>query len=167
MIDFAIVTSNELTEALRELEREAPRRVFRRVTRDIIPPLERQLDRLLRYEPPARTLGSPTFVWSFDPAKNARARRWFFANYPDGYTRTGAMAAAWESEISFDNGETTIGVRNDTDGASRVYGSEQFSQVPGHATTGWIPVAETIEEIGAQLEQDVEALWIEVVEEFI
>lgn len=167
MIDFTLDTGEALADDLRELEREAPRRVFRRITREIIPPLERLMDRRLRLQPPPRTPASPRFIWSHDPEKNARARRWFFANYPNGYTRTGALVQAWETAIEFDAGITRIEIENPARGASYVFGSDEFDQVPGHKTTGWPLVASVATEIGAELEDDIEELWETIVDTFI
>ena len=113
--------------------------VQRRLERTVTPHL---LDEL-KHTPP--TVKHP-FVWSYDPAKNARARRWFFAHYPKGYKRTGALSRSWK--ITFVRGKQSVSMRvtNNRKGASYVVGSlnGKIGQVPGHKTSGWPLAAPTI-----------------------
>jgi len=113
--------------------------VERRLARTVTPHL---LDEL-RYTPP--TVKHP-FVWSFDPVKNARARRWWFANNSGPYKRTGALSRSWK--ITFMRGKQSISMRvtNNRKGASYVVGSlnGKLGQVPGHKTSGWPLAAPTI-----------------------
>ncbi len=166
-IDVSITTSESLVSDLKELERDFPKQVLRRVVRDVIPPLERRLDRVLANEPPRRNAGSPTFIWSFNPAANARARRWFFAHFPKGYTRTGQMAKSWMSEIFLDGDTIVISVTNPAPGSSFVYGDDARSQIPGHATTGWPETDDIITRFGAETEDDIEDLAFAIVEEYL
>jgi hypothetical protein len=77
-------------------------------------------------------------AWSTDPAANRRAQRWFFANYPNGFRRTGALNRAWRL--------TARGLRLSLENASRA-ASYVFSFAknvrarggrpnPGHIRTG-------------------------------
>jgi hypothetical protein len=83
------------------------------------------------------------FIWSYDPAANARARRWYFANkVPKGsrggrYQRTGALEAAWEVVFVEDDSGAAIVLQNDEDAARYVWGNRQ---VPSHYLTGWQPI---------------------------
>lgn len=119
------------------------KRLERRVAREVIPPVERYLDRLIDQlmseQPPRRTRNSPPFVWSLNPLKNARGRAGFFARYPNGYTRTGRMARAWTGSVEYREGAVAVSLVNPSAGASYVYGAPQwnYEQVPGHVTTGW------------------------------
>jgi hypothetical protein len=80
------------------------------------------------------------FVWSYDPAAQARARRWYFANkVPKGskggrYQRTGDIEAAWDITFVDDVEGASIQLENDAPGAEYVYGDKQ---VPSHYLTGW------------------------------
>jgi len=143
-IKIEINADDTLTDLITELKEFAPKRLPRLIVREVLPPAQRYLDQQvntrLRAYPPRRDKSRP-FVWSFDKRKNERARRWFFANYPNGYTRTGALGRAWEGDVTYaKSGEISVYVANDTRGASYVYGAEQFNykQVPGHVTTGWL-----------------------------
>jgi hypothetical protein len=81
------------------------------------------------------------FVWSLDPAANARGRRWWFANYvakqPKGrrkrYKRSGALAAGWK--IVFDARSGTIRATHPDERGVRYTQAER--QVPSHAKTKW------------------------------
>lgn len=113
--------------------------VQRRLERTVTPPFLQEL----RHE--AERVKHP-FVWSYDPVKNARARRWFFANFPKGYKRTGALSRSWK--ITFVRGKQSISMRvtNNRKGASFVVGSlnGKLGQVPGHSKSGWPLAAPTI-----------------------
>lgn len=161
-ITFEIDIDKALADLAKELREFVPKRLPRAISRKVIPPLERSLDRQiddkLRVYPPRRNEGSPPFVWSFDAEKNARARRWFHARYPNGYTRTGTLSRAWLGEITYKDNIITTRVENPEKAASYVYGGEPFDfvQVPGHSTTGWlnagIEVPEVILDVAIELE---------------
>lgn len=114
--------------------------------------VERRALRVLGAYPPERSL-SRRFRWSNDPAANARARRWFFAHYPNGYTRTGKLGEAWKIGMSVSVAGFSVTVINPAKAASYVYGSERYDQVPGHADTGWPPSQDTFLEIAAAAEK--------------
>lgn len=104
---------------------------------DVIP----QMKAALFYPGPAKNgLNSGTpFLWSFDPAANARARRWFFANYPEGYTRSGNFGRAWEITVAVKQAEVMLSVSNPTPGTRYIVGdfANGAGQIPGHRRTGW------------------------------
>ncbi len=113
--------------------------IARQTARDIQPFL---LDELRVY--PARQPTFP-FIWSNDPAANARARRYYFAvvakNNPGGrYQRTGAYANSWRVRFTGDG----LRVSSDYRGARWTGGSlardvqrARRWQIPSHRATGW------------------------------
>lgn len=113
--------------------------------------VERRALRVLGAYPPKRSL-SRKFVWSQDPVRNAKARRWFFAHYPNGYERTGQLGRAWKVALSVTVAGFSIGIGNPAKAASYVYGSEDTAQVPGHITTGWPAAEDTFTDIAAAAE---------------
>lgn len=115
---------------------------------------ERRALKVLGTYPPRRNLSRP-FVWSNNPEANARARRWFFANYPNGYTRTGDMGKAWKVGLSVTVAGFSVTVRNPADGASYVYGDDAYRQIPGHAATGWFKSEDVFTDLAAQAERDL------------
>lgn len=159
MISFSLTTNLRLADLVRDAQKQEQRVFYRRVNRQVIPRLERRLDRILRIEPAPRGLGSPKFIWSTNLAKQRKAQRWFFKHYPNGYTRTHDLSKAWETSIDFKDGQLSISVENPSPGASFVYGSDEYDQVPGHKTTGWIPIADTVVDVGAELEDDVQGAY--------
>lgn len=80
------------------------------------------------------------FVWSYDPVKQAKARRWYFANKVargsrgGRYQRTGDLEAAWDILFEGSDGGAVITLENSSPGAEFVYGERQ---VPSHYATGW------------------------------
>lgn len=162
-VDIILSTSGSLADLVLELERDNERKIFRRVSRDILPPVERVLGRIL--ETPAPPRGPERFVWSLDPVRNARGRRAFFAKYPNGFTRTNTLVKAWVFNAQvLPDGTVIIMAFNPSNGASYVFGSDEFDQVPGHKTTGWPLVSDAITDAGAEIEDMVEQMWFEYVE---
>ena len=152
-------TSPSMSEIIQELQTLVPKRLPRRIAREVVPEMERALDRIVdnrlrKY--PARVRHSP-FVWSRDPKKNARARRWWFANKRGIYQRTGALGRAWQSSVTYSPAEAqiTVSVSNPAPGASYVFGAVEFgyAQVPSHAATGWVNIGvqgyTTVIEVGS------------------
>lgn len=87
------------------------------------------------------------FIWSTNPAANARARRWYFANkVPKGstggrYQRTNKLEQAWDITFVEDDDGAAIQVENTEPGAEFVWGKRQ---VPSHYLTGWEPLEDIL-----------------------
>lgn len=84
------------------------------------------------------------FIWSYNPEKQARARRWYFANVVRGnvggrYTRTHKTAKAWRVVVEIDESGGTISAANNAAGVDYVEGDRQ---VPSHYNTGWLTPVE-------------------------
>lgn len=159
MIALVVNTDNRLTAVLDELERELPGKVYRRIAREIVPPAERLLDRLLIFEP-----GPPRYpiAWASE-----RQRRAFFATNGFGRgiptRRTGFILHSWEIMIHQHGGELVIVAINSAPYAEFVYGPRQQ---PFHA--GRWPVADDVViDAAIELEADLEAMWGDVVESYI
>lgn len=103
----------------------------------------------LRYTPGAslNSLNSDQpYVWSTDPVKNKAARGWWFANFPNGRERTGALNDAWDVLLGRVGKAFDLLVSNATDYAKWVVDSfdlRRSYQNPGHARTGWRRAKET------------------------
>jgi hypothetical protein len=103
------------------------------------------LDELSTYPGPA----VHPFQFSEDAAANRRAQMWFFANYPDGYTRTGRFGKSWRLVIDLRPGGGSVRLGSNHPEASRIVGplnpkQSRKRQVPGHRRTGW-RAKETVE----------------------
>ena len=85
---------------------------------------------------PAKTSrnSGQVFVWSENHEANRRAQMWFFANYPNGYTRTGKLAQGYTVGVSESDDALSIFVRNPSKALKFVKGRRQ---IPGHRRTGW------------------------------
>lgn len=83
--------------------------------------------------------GARAGAWSTDPAADARARRWWFANYPNGRARTGNLNRAW---VLVTRGNR-LSLENNSRGAAYVFSFAQTPRArggrpnPGHIRTGW------------------------------
>lgn len=142
----------EVFSGVRTLRKTAPRRVHEYVNKTLKPDVEKRALSAMQKQPRQSAL---PFVWSHNPAANARARRWYFANkVPKGrrgkrrYQRTGQMVAGWK--VLFDLRGGTLSLRNSARGVEYVQGNRQ---VPSHKRTRWA-VADVVVEKEARRAQD-------------
>ena len=109
------------------------------------------------------------FVWSLDPAANARARRWYFANkVPKGspggrYQRTGALVEGINVTTIKDGDGDLISIGTDFDRARYVVGEQQ---VPSHQRTPWFELDELALEESLLLTDEVIDLWFTLADPF-
>lgn len=109
------------------------------------------------------------FVWSFDPAANARARRWYFANkVPPGsrggrYQRTGDLVKSFDITTLRSDDSDLIMLDTDASGAEYVVGDRQ---VPSHAQTPWFQIDEIALRESELLTDELIDLWFTLVDPF-
>ena len=105
------------------------------------------------------------FIWSYDPVKQARARRWYFANkVPKGskggrYQRTGKLAEAWNVVATASDYSGILAIENDAPGAIYVQGEYQ---VPSHYDTGWENINDLASEFQEQASNEVMQIWFTI-----
>lgn len=103
----------------------------------------------LRYTPGPSKNGRNSdqpFRWSDDPIKDARGRAGFFARFPNGRERTGAMNEAWDVLLERVGRGFHVIAQNPVNYLKWVVGTfdqRRNYQIPGHARTGWHLVRET------------------------
>lgn len=120
----------DLSEAPRRLQVYVSEQVKAQVTRDIAP---------LKEEPPQPDY---PFVWSFDPAKQARARAWWFAHLKrtgstgGSYQRTHGLVEGWTVDVSQFRNSILIAVSNAAEKA--VKWTQSVFQVVSHKRSGWV-----------------------------
>lgn len=120
---------DDLKTAPRRLQQIVQTRVVAQVERDILP---------LKTE--ARAPDYP-FVWSNDPAKQARARAWWFAHLKrtgsknGSYKRTGGLVKGWTVDASLFRNSILLSVYNPASRA--VKWTQSIFQVPSHKKSGW------------------------------
>jgi hypothetical protein len=105
------------------------------------------------------------FIWSRNPAAQARARRYYFAvivgkgKRGGRYVRTGKLSRAWKSTIAVSVTEGLYTLANRAPGAQFVYGDRQ---VPSHSLTGWVHAPTIIQEEQVRMRQDLIETWITI-----
>lgn len=136
--------SPKLLNALAQLPKLARQPLGDEIIQVVQPKIEtlfnQVVDTDIRPYPPQRPKGEPR-IWSNNPIKNAKGRKWYFANIGEKpYQRTGELAKAWEPKVIMNVVRMTLRLSNPTKGASYVYGSKpyDFEQVPMHSATGHI-----------------------------
>jgi hypothetical protein len=142
MIKAKVTGSKDILKEFKQLAE--PRTIARMVNRDIAPPVERRMDAVAATIAPPRD--DTKFIWSLSKAANRRAQRWWFANVRAGniptdgshYSRSGVIPSSWQTEIFIAGDEIVLMISNPAPGAEYVYGSPTQTQVPGHASTGWM-----------------------------
>jgi hypothetical protein len=135
MVNFTLTVDKDVLEAVRADIANAPRTIQTYITKTVPALIRKDLTPLVT-EPREPTL---PFVWSNDPVKNARARRWYFANKVKGrgggrYVRTHGLVNNWEVKAGGTGDGAIITVSNDTPGLEYVQGNRQ---VPSHKSSGW------------------------------
>lgn len=144
------------------LPKFAPKAFNRQLTKS-----KQKLERKLRVAPNA--LPNLPFIWSYDPVKQNRALRWYFANkVPKGskggrYKRTGKLLRAWEIKSIITPDSVTVTAQNNAPGADYVIGDRQ---VPTHYETGWGQQDEILQRWSVELQDDMIEMWYTITDPF-
>ena len=98
------------------------------------------------------------FIWSYDPAAQGRARRWWFANKGKNgpHKRTGDMERAWDVRFIQVGDGGVIEASNEASGVEYVYGDKQ---IPSHYLTGWPQADEVVEQEAAVMSEQLVNDW--------
>lgn len=123
--------------------------------------LESEIRRELAESEPTNLPTLP-FVWSTDPAKQARARRWYFANKVKGnaggrYKRTGQLLRAYQVVSNINKVDGLIQIANPAKGAEYVIGNQQ---VPSHTDTGWPQIDDIALRYSEVINDNIINLWL-------
>lgn len=123
------------------------------VMRGIKADVDKSIDRHLKDTPPEWHTRQQRFIWSNDPAKQRKARAFWFAYLKENnlldkkggfYKRTGKLVQSWtaqtSSSIRSSDATITVEITNTSPGASYVYGAQEtgWERVPSHKVTGWL-----------------------------
>lgn len=135
MVSFTLRYDEDVLEALAESIRNRPKAV-QIYAEKVVPKLVRSKIAPLLKEPRQPDL---PFIWSYDPIKQRRAQRWYFANKVKGriggrYVRTHDLVNNWKVAASTIRDGAILTVSNDTPGLDYVQGPRQ---VPSHERSGW------------------------------
>jgi hypothetical protein len=142
---------------------------FKRRTRNPLRNLRRRVRKT-----PSRFPAHP-FIWSFDQAKQARARRWWFAAIAGKipgvridtaggrYRRTGRGPKS--IKIFFDRPEGTITVEIPGSGFGLYTVGPR--QVPSHARTGWPRVDKELEKAEVEFLDNAITVWTDITDRII
>ncbi len=140
--------------ALKQLAPALAREFEKNFKRDIAPPFERLIDRILRAEPPRPDL---PIRWTSPKQRRAVMRKLRMMGMAEtGYVRTHQLARAWETEITLHGLFAELWVINMADMAQFVYGP--FQQRYLHK---WPVVGDVGEQIGNEVDDAVGELWLE------
>lgn len=120
-----------------------------------------------RLKPPSKLPVLP-FIWSRTASKDARARRWYFANKVRGrgggrYQRTGKIAAGWKLKTDLKRAGGVITLSNSVPGVEYVMGNRQ---VPSHKRTGWVNVQDASTEFSQILTDNASEIWFTIADPF-
>lgn len=167
MYEASLFVDHDVFKAVRETAQRAPglmNTAFKLEVRRFRPVLLEKL----QFEPEQP---EHPFIWSFDPAAQARARRWWFWAVKAGvvptengrYKRSGRRIAGWKLITDYTDEGGVLRVENKEPGVEYVYGERQ---VPSHSASGW-PYAELVlEEQGRVLTERVISIWQTVADPF-
>lgn len=134
-MQFTLTYDKDVLEAVRGRIAKGPNAVQLYMEKTVPALVRRRLTPLVT-EPRQPDL---PFIWSYDPEKQARARRWYFANKVKGrgrgrYVRTHQLVNNWKVTAARTQNGAILAVSNDTPGLDYVQGPRQ---VPSHRDSGW------------------------------
>lgn len=134
-MNFTVRYDKDVLDVLYNQVKQAPKAV-QLYAEKVVPALVRRELTPIITEPRQPSL---PFIWSFDPVKQGRARRWYFANKvrkngTGRYVRTHGLVNNWKVETSTQRDGSILTISNDTPGLDYVQGPRQ---VPSHHDSGW------------------------------
>jgi hypothetical protein len=135
MVSFTLTFDKDVLEAVRSRILNRPNAVQIYMEKTVPTLVRRKLSPILK-EPRPPDL---PFVWSYDPVKQRRAQRWYFANKAKGriggrHVRTHALVNNWKVAAAKIRNGAILTISNDTPGLDYVQGPRQ---VPSHRDSGW------------------------------
>lgn len=163
MASFVVTYNDKVLSDLALRIKKAPATILD-VAEKVVPDVMQKELEPLWTEPREPTL---PFVWSNDPAKNARARRWYFANKVRGnrggrYARTHALANQWKKiQTARGQSEVSFTASNSTPGLDFVQGP---SQVPSHQDSGWGRYDEVLPTVGEKVFKTLSIAWVNILD---
>lgn len=158
MVSYTLTYDKDIVDLVASQVKEAPS-ALRAYAEKVVPRLIRRILTPLYTEPRTPTL---PFVWSYDPVKQARARRWYFANKVKGnrggrYVRTHALVNNWKVVGAASKDGAILTVSNDTPGLDYVQGPRQ---VPSHHDSGWAQYDEILLKAEVEASDLVADFWL-------
>lgn len=135
MVSYSLAYDKDILQALADDIARAPQTMAVFASRTVPALIQKELTPLTT-EPRPPDL---PFIWSLDPIKQGRARRWYFANKVRGrsggrYVRTHALVNNWKITAGSSTSGIVLTVTNTTPGLDYVQGPRQ---VPSHQSSGW------------------------------
>lgn len=157
--DEKVITDiiDDLASAPRRLQQVVQTRVVQQVERDIEP---------LKTEPPEPDY---PFIWSNNPAAQARARAWWFAHLKRSgqkggrYKRTHGLAQGWQVDASTFRNSVLLSVYNPA--VKAVKWTQSVFQVPSHRRSGWSQYEDVLLKTEERAQDAIIDAWFEVLSE--
>lgn len=163
-MNFTVTYNNRVLSDLSTKIKKAPATILDVAEKTIPSLMQRELEPLTT-EPRIPTL---PFIWSFDPAAQARARRYYFGvklkGKPRGgrYSRTHMLVNQWKKIIvARTPNEATFTTGNDMPGLDYVQGP---SQVPSHNDSGWGRYDIVLPSVGDKVFNALSTKWFDVLD---
>lgn len=147
----------DLASAPRRLQQVVQTRVVQQVERDIEP---------LKTEPPEPDY---PFIWSNNPAAQARARAWWFAHLKRSgqkggrYKRTHGLVQGWQVDASTFRNSVLLSVYNPA--VKAVKWTQSVFQVPSHRRSGWSQYEDVLLRAEEKAADTIVDAWFEVLSE--
>ena len=135
MVSFTLTYDKDILDAIASQIERAPKTIQIFAEKTIPNLIQKELKPLVT-EPRQPDL---PFIWSYDPIKQRKAARYYFAVKVKGrkggrHVRTHALVNNWKVIAGTIRNGAIISVSNDTPGLDYVQGP---SQVPSHEMSGW------------------------------
>lgn len=165
MLTYSLIFDEKvITDIIDDLV-TAPRRLQQIVATRVKDQLERDIEPL-RTEPPEPDY---PFIWSNNPAAQARARAWWFAHLKrtgqkgGRYKRTHGLAQGWQVDVNTFRASVLLSVYNPA--VKAVKWTQSVLQVPSHKRSGWQQYEDVLLRAEEKAADNIVDAWFEVLVE--
>ena len=160
MVSYTLTYDKDILDFIAQDIARAPQTIAVFAEKSLPNLLEKDLAPL-KTEPRLPTL---PFIWSNDPVKQNRARRWYFANKVKGrvggrHIRTHALIRKWKVVAGSLSGGSVITVSNDMPGLDYVQGP---LQVPSHRDSGWVQYDDVLLKVEKKANDSLIDAWFDI-----
>lgn len=165
MLSYSFTFDEKIINDIIDDLKAAPRKLQQVVQGRVVAQLERDLEPL-RTEPPEPDY---PFIWSNNPAAQARARAWWFAHLKrtgqlkaggGRYKRTGGLAKGWQVDASQFRNSILLSVYNPA--ARAVKWTQSVFQVPSHRRSGWAQYEDVLLRAEEKAQDTIVDAWFDV-----
>lgn len=168
MLTYSLTFERKVITDIIDDLRTAPRKLQQIIKTRVVAQLERDIEPL-KTEPSEPDY---PFIWSNNPAAQARARAWWFAHLKrtgklkqggGRYKRTGGLVQGWQVDVSQFRNSVMLSVYNPA--VKAVKWTQSVFQVPSHRRSGWEQYEDVLLKAEERAEDAIIEAWFDILVE--